>query len=111
MENGIIKKIELIRYNMKRVLEKLKSQLPPYSPPGCFIATAVYPSNCYKLQTFRNFRDKVLLRYKIGENFVYSYYRISPRIADYIKRKKFFKKLTLYLLIEPVYRLLKFLFR
>jgi hypothetical protein len=37
-------------------MKKLKSQLSPYSPEGCFIATAVYDTQSYKLELFRNFR-------------------------------------------------------
>lgn len=91
-------------------MKKIKSQLSPYSPPGCFIATAVYGTQHYKLELFRNFRDDILLKYKIGENFVQFYYKISPRIANYIKKRKLLKIFTLYLIIEPTYQIIKILF-
>jgi hypothetical protein len=92
-------------------MKNYKSQLSPYSPTGCFIATAVYPSNCYKLRVFRNFRDNVLLKNKLGKIFVQFYYTISPKIANYIKKRRIIKSFVLYLLIEPIYRLLKLFFK
>jgi hypothetical protein len=89
----------------------MKKQLSPYSSPGCFIATAVYPSNCVQLQTFRNFRDNVLLRNRIGKYLVHFYYRVSPKIADYIKDKKIVKKFILYFILEPTYKLVKLFFK
>lgn len=92
-------------------MKKLKSQLTPYFPGGCFIATAVYPSNCYKLQTFRSFRDKILIKNKLGKKLVFIYYKESPRISDYIKKRKLVKFFVRYLIIEPIYKLIKFLFK
>lgn len=89
----------------------MKKQLSPYSPPGCFIATAVYGTRSYKLEIFRIFRDNILLKNKLGKIFVQFYYKISPRIANYIRKRKFIKSFILYLLIEPIYQLLKLLFR
>jgi hypothetical protein len=91
-------------------MKKLKSQLSPYSPAGCFIATAVYGSQSYKLEIFRNFRDNILLKNKLGKIFVQFYYRVSPKIANYIGKRKLPKNLVLYLLIEPIYHLIKLLF-
>ena len=92
-------------------MKKVKSQLSPYSPPGCFIATAVYGYHNYKLEIFRNFRDRILLKNKLGKIFVQFYYRVSPNIANYIRKRKLLKKFVLYLFIEPIFRILKLLFR
>lgn len=92
-------------------MKKLKSQLSPYSPSGCFIATAVYGSRSYKLEIFRNFRDNILLKNKLGNFSVNLYYRISPEIANYIRKRKLIKSFVLYLFIDPIYRLLKLLFK
>jgi hypothetical protein len=91
---------------------KFNSQLPPpYSPGGCFIATAIYGSpNQYKLEVFREFRDEMLLKHDIGKIFVFLYYKISPPIAEIIKKKQFLKPFALYL-IEPVYRLIKLIYK
>jgi len=91
-------------------MKRIKSQLSPYSPPGCFIATAVYDNQNYKLEIFRNFRDSILLKSKLGKMFVQFYYRISPGIANYIRKRKLIRSFVLYLLIEPIYQLLKLLF-
>jgi hypothetical protein len=90
---------------------KYKSQLSPYSPSGCFIATAVYGSQSYKLKIFRNFRDYILIRNKIGKLFVQFYYNISPKIAKHLRKRKLLKNLVLYLFIEPTYNLLKLIFK
>jgi hypothetical protein len=87
--------------------KKISSQLSPYSPGGCFIATAVYGSQNYKLEIFRNFRDSVLLKHKLGKSFVQFYYKVSPGIANYIRKRKLIKSFVLYLFIEPIYKLLK----
>ncbi|MDI6826382.1 MAG: hypothetical protein QMD36_04290 [Candidatus Aenigmarchaeota archaeon] len=86
------------------------SQIPsPYSP-GCFIATVVYgSSNHYKLEVFRDFRNNILFRYRIGRKFVWFYYRISPRIANNIRKKEILKRFILYSIIEPIHRLIEFL--
>ena len=52
---------------------------------GCFIATAAYGSYWEPhVLTLRNFRDEHLLTNKLGTNFVKTYYKYSPPIADYI---------------------------
>ena len=95
---------------MMLVMKRIKSQLSPYSPPGCFIATAVYGYQSYKLEIFRNFRDCILLKNKLGKLFVQFYYATSPEIANYIRKRKLVKKFVLYLFIEPIYKMLKLLF-
>jgi len=53
----------------------------------CFIATAAYgtPFEAH-LDTFRRFRDGVLLKSAVGTWLVESYYRMSPPIADAVAR-------------------------
>ena len=92
-------------------MKKLKSQLSPYSPEGCFIVTTVYDSQSYKIDLFRSFRDYILIKNRLGALFVKFYYKVSPRIANYIRKRKLVKKFVLYLFIEPVYQMLRLLFR
>lgn len=55
--------------------------------PGraCFIATAAYGTPFERhLDTFRGFRDQVLLKTSTGAAFVDLYYTTSPAVADYV---------------------------
>jgi hypothetical protein len=92
------------------IYKKYTYQLPsPYSP-SCFIATVVYGSaSYYKLDYFRKFRDEFLVRTKLGGKLIKLYYRISPRVACFIKRKKTLKSILRYALIEPLYLFFKFI--
>jgi len=52
---------------------------------GCFIATAAFGSKYENhVQMLRRFRDLYLMPYKIGRNFVKTYYKHSPFVADFI---------------------------
>ena len=101
-------KHKLNRDFMGNKTQKISSQIGPYSAGGCFIATAVYgSSNYHKLDVFREFRDVILLKNRIGKTFVWLYYRTSPKMAKSIKKRWLLKHIVLYSLIEPIYRLLK----
>ncbi|MEA5595735.1 CFI-box-CTERM domain-containing protein [Rivularia sp. UHCC 0363] len=52
---------------------------------SCFIATAAYESkNHPDVETFRLFRDKILLKYSVGKYLVVAYYRVGPYLAKLI---------------------------
>ena len=85
--------------------------MDPYSPEGCFIATAAYGTEThYKIDLLRNFRDDYLKGRKEGEWFIENYYRYSPRIAKFIASNKLLKESTRLLFVEPIYRVVKKLF-
>ncbi|MHC5747470.1 MAG: CFI-box-CTERM domain-containing protein [Nostoc sp.] len=60
---------------------------------SCFIATAVYESkNHPDVETFRLFRDQVLLRYTVGKYLVAAYYRVGPDLAKLVSSYRPFKR-------------------
>ncbi|APC95235.1 cold shock domain-containing protein [Francisella tularensis subsp. novicida] len=57
---------------------------------ACFIATSVYGDYEHpQVIVLRKFRDNYLLPNKIGKIFVKYYYKYSPRVAEYLNKKKF----------------------
>lgn len=62
---------------------------------SCFIATAAYESkNHPDVETFRTFRDQVLLRYTVGKYLVVVYYIVSPYLAKLVSSYLPLKKLV-----------------
>ena len=54
----------------------------------CFIATAVYGDpSCYQVRELRKYRDETLLKSILGRDFVKTYYKVSPAIADWLITK------------------------
>jgi hypothetical protein len=73
------------------------------SKSGCFIATAVYNSpTAPKVMVLREFRDDTLLKYSFGKSFVKTYYKYSPKIADFISKYDLLRKLVRYSFVEPL---------
>jgi len=61
---------------------------------SCFIATAVYStSNHPDLDTFREFRDQIMLSNSLGKLLMGIYYKLSPNIAKYVSTKPVLKNL------------------
>ena len=57
-------------------------------PRACFIATAVYANPMApEVVSLRKFRDDTLKKYGIGRKFVRVYYKVSPSIADWLKKQ------------------------
>lgn len=55
---------------------------------GCFIATAVYQSPMApEVVSLRKFRDETLTKSWLGKKFVAVYYKVSPPIADWLKKQ------------------------
>jgi len=70
---------------------------------GCFIATAAYGTpTTEQIDVLREFRDVVLLKSKMGSQFVALYYRLSPPIADFIAGNEVLRTLVRELLVDPI---------
>ena len=77
------------------------------SGSGCFIATAAYGSYLEpQVETLRSFRDNCLLTSSIGILAVRAYYRLSPSIANAVRKNKFLKVLAR-MILTPIVHLLK----
>lgn len=74
---------------------------------SCFIATAVYGEATPELEAFRNFRDDTLLKTFMGRVFVSSYYSLSPRVANLIRKSELSRQLTRTVLLRPILSLIK----
>ncbi len=71
---------------------------------NCFIATAAYGSWLDPhVLTLRKFRDEYLLTNSLGAWFVEFYYRNSPPIADYIRKREALRAIIRILLAPVVY--------
>ena len=53
---------------------------------ACFLATAAYGIDAPELDTFRAFRDQILLPNASGRVFVRAYYKVGPHLAEPVKR-------------------------
>ena len=79
---------EAIRYSKEDYSIKISSGKAKQKS-GCFIATAVYGgTEEYQVRMLRRFRDNYLEN-KILRLFVALYYKVSPPIAEYIKKHSF----------------------
>lgn len=62
---------------------------------SCFIATAAYGSGMVEeLDVLRNFRDQFLKTNFLGRAFVKWYYEWSPKYANWLKKKSFFRAIV-----------------
>jgi len=75
---------------------------------GCFIATAAYGSPLApEVVLLRRFRDRVLLKSRMGAVFVKLYYVTSPFLAPFISKSAFLRVITRQVLLRPLLRFLK----
>lgn len=81
------------------------------SNPFCFIATAAYGTPLApEINILREFRDEKLETGYIGPLLVNAYYKISPPIADFIKRRELLRTITRFFL-NPIIFVIKLLMR
>ena len=76
---------------------------PPLVSTGCFIATAAYGTpTAEQIDVLREFRDVVLLESATGSRLVALYYRLGPRVADFIAGSELLRTLVRELLVDPL---------
>jgi hypothetical protein len=76
---------------------------PPLVSTGCFIATAAYGTpTAEQIDVLREFRDVVLLESTAGSRLVALYYRLGPRVADFIIGSELLRTLVRELLVDPL---------
>lgn len=74
---------------------------------GCFIATAAYGTPFEpKIDVFRDFRDEVLVRYRLGRGFISLYYSLSPPIANVISKHEWMRCIIREMILEPLLKIL-----
>lgn len=70
---------------------------------NCYIATAAYGSPyAPEVDTFRYFRDTVLVKSWFGRAFIAFYYKTSPPLADFIAEREYLKAATRKWLLSPL---------
>jgi hypothetical protein len=75
----------------------------PLVSTGCFIATAAYGTpTAEQIDVLREFRDVVLLESAAGSRLVALYYRLGPRVADFIVGSEILRTLVRELLVDPL---------
>ena len=76
---------------------------PGANPGLCFIATAAYGTpTAEQIDVLREVRDVVLLESAAGSQFVASYYRLAPPIADFIAGSNLYRTVVRELLVAPI---------
>lgn len=89
-----------------------KQNIDPYSPGGCFIATACMGSDSAKeVLLLKEFRDLILKNNILGKMSVKTYYTISPPIAKFISKRQNTKKVVKKIIVEPAYKVSKMILR
>jgi hypothetical protein len=79
--------------NLRGVLNLSSSRLLWLRRGGpCFLATAAFGEGAPQLETFRLFRDRVLLSHRLGVAAVAVYYRVGPMLAGPVARRPGLKR-------------------
>ena len=82
-------------------------KISSYSTDNCFIVTAVYGSQLSnRIKPFRNYRDITLNKNAFGRMFIKIYYKISPYMANYIRKREVVRKLVRKIILEPMLNIL-----
>ena len=88
-------KEEFVEAHNDAVIQMIRENNMKKGSSGCFIATAAYGTPLAKeISLLRQFRDEHLARYRMGQAFIMSYYRLSPPIAEIIKQNGVLRIIT-----------------
>jgi len=85
-------RVAYLAYYLKKVrgrwvIDRIDIRRRPFGSPNCFIATAAFGTPMEEeVLVLRQFRDNYLLTNRPGRAFVAVYYKISPPIAEYIRK-------------------------
>ena len=94
--------------NNTAIKGKSKQQQTPKSSSPCYIATAAYGSPyASEVDTFRYFRDTVLVKSWFGRAFIAFYYKTSPPLADFIAKREYLKAATRKWILAPLLHFLR----
>jgi hypothetical protein len=70
---------------LKAVVNLTNNRLMWISPASsCFVVTAAFGEGAPELVAFREFRDEVLRRHVLGQEFIRAYYRHGPGVARWV---------------------------
>jgi hypothetical protein len=70
-------------------------------PTSCFIATAATGADSGEVAVLQRLRDEHLVRFTFGRRFVALYARLSPPLADVIRRNEILRKWVRRLVVGP----------
>ena len=81
-----------ISVNFNYVGEGIENKLKEM---GCFIATAAYADPSHPdVEILRQFRDRYLMKSRLGRDFVRLYYRYSPPVAKFVAKYAFLRAVS-----------------
>lgn len=81
-----------ISVNFNYVGEGIENKLKEM---GCFIATAAYADPSHPdVEILRQFRDRYLMKSRLGRDFVRLYYRYSPPVAKFVAKYPFLRAVS-----------------
>lgn len=104
-EMAVMSYLVELRSNLRDKAKESGVTISSLSPKksGCFIATAATGSYEHpKVITLRFFRDDILKNHLLGRLLISFYYKTSPPIAHWIEKSKNRKKITLWLVVNPL---------
>ncbi len=91
-----------VAYAENTAARSAKAQAPK-ADSKCFIATAACGCpTAWEVETLRAFRDKVLLRRRLGRYAIETYYRLSPPLARWIEGRPGVQRLVRRFFVKPL---------